>query len=241
MTITIVVPVHNEVSILEKNIRQLHAFMERASADYDWNIFIAENGSTDESAAISMSLAKKLPRISVSSTQSAGKGEAVLHAWTDASADISLFIDADLAPDLTIIPKLIDKIDQGFDIAIGSRALPGSQISRTAVRRFFSYANNLLRAWLFRLPIKDTACGVKAINRRTLEQIVPLIKNQSWFFDTELVILAHAKGFRIAEVPVTWHDRTKKEGGSKIRLLSTSGQYLREMLRLKKASKKTSI
>lgn len=239
MTIQIVFPVYNEADILERNTRKLLSFCDEHLTEHDWHITIADNGSSDQSPAIGIELAKH-DHVTYSRIEVPGKGEAIMSVWKNTSPDIGLFIDADLAPQLDIIPELIASIQKGASIATGSRTHPDAVIDRPPLRVFVSAANRLLRTLLFRTNTRDTACGVKAVSKQTIQTLVPLIQSRQWFFDTELIIRAEREGRSVVELPVTWTDRKKNDGTSKIHVVSTSIEYIVQMLRLKKTLSRTS-
>lgn len=125
-------------------------------------------------------------------------------AWLDSNADIVSYMDVDLATDLGAFPQLLRAIEEGYDIAIGSRLAPGSSVKRSFKRELTSRSYNLLIRAMFRARFSDAQCGFKALSRKAARQLVPLIRDQKWFFDTELLILAEKKGYRIKDVPVVW-------------------------------------
>ena len=146
---------------------------------------------------------------------------------------ILIFMDADLATNLDGLPKLIDALQNGADIAIGSRYIAGARTDRSALRHIVSLTNRILLRALFRLRVTDPPCGFKAVNARVVREIVPLVRDTQWFFDTELLIRAQRAGMRIAEIPVTW--REPRRGGSLRKVARITIANLHAIIRLHRA------
>src|SRR5262249_11037614 len=135
-----------------------------------------------------------------------GRGRALRRAWTESAADFVCYMDVDLSTNLTALPPLIRALsEEGYDLAIGSRLMRASRIRRSLKREVSSRAYNLLIKLLFwRKTFSDAQCGFKGATRKAVRNLVPLTKDQAWFFDSELLLLADRKGYRIAEIPVEW-------------------------------------
>ncbi|MDO8463567.1 MAG: glycosyltransferase [bacterium] len=150
-------------------------------------------------------------------------------SFAEVPQNIFLFLDADLATDLRHIPELIAAVRSGADIAAASRYLPGSQTHRSTFRHIISRANALLLRLRFGLRMTDAPCGAKAVNARVVRDIVPLIRDDQWFFDTELCIRAQRAGFRIVEIPIAWHE--PREGVAIAKVLRIIVRNCRTILR----------
>lgn len=210
--LTVVVPVYNEEVDLPKNVPILYSFLKKnLTGKYNWKIVIADNGpSTDNTPMLAKRLAKKYPEIKYVSMNQAGRGNALKKVWLKDSADILAYMDVDLSSELKYFLRLIGEIEKGADIAIGSRLLSGSRVyGRTLTREVLSRGYNLIIKLMFWVKFHDAQCGFKAINQRVAKIILPLVKDKTWFFDTELLILAEKSGFRISEVPIVWRDNPK--------------------------------
>ena len=194
--ITIILPVHNEEKTLEANVELL-----RKSLKKDYEIILAEDGSTDNTVAI----AKKLKDvILITSSKRLGRGLALSNAIRQAKGERIIYMDADLATEL---PHIKDMLEQNYDIVTGSRLLPGSVVTnRSAIREFFSKSYNLLIRLLFNSKIKDHQCGFKAF-KRTVIPLLETVQDHHWFWDTELLIRAQKQGLSVKEIPVKWADR----------------------------------
>lgn len=238
MHLLIVIPTYNEEEIIEKNLLKLYDFLKQNFINVTWQIVVADNKSTDRTAEIVKNLAKKLPRIKYFYLNKKGKGIAVKSTWQNFEADIYCFMDADLATDLSSLPNLIKAVSvEGYDVALGARFLKESIVKRSILRRLFSFGYHLLTKILIGTKIKDLPCGFKAINKKVKVEILPWVKNNEWFFDSELVLLAEKEGFKIKEVPVKWQDKRLGEDKSKVRILALSLVYFKKILELKKRFK----
>ncbi len=231
--ISIVVPVFNEASILKKNILQLFEFCQNSFQE-DWQIIISDNSSSDRTPVLSQELSVQYPAIKYFHLSQRGKGLAVITAWQKFPADIYVFMDVDLAVDLSALPSLVTALRSGSDIAVGSRFLGASQVERSFGRRLVSFGLHLILKIFFHLQVADAPCGFKAVNQKVITQIIPLIKNQTWFFDTELLVLAEKKHFLVQEIPVIWREQKSSARQSKVSLLRVIVEYLKNIYQLRR-------
>ena len=115
-------------------------------------------------------------------------------------------MDVDLSTDLSHFIQLVRSLESGFDIAVGSRLSKGSRVQRGIRREFISRAYNLMIRSMFFTGFPDAQCGFKALTKEAAQVIVPQVKNNNWFFDTELLLIAAKGGYRIDSIPVKWDD-----------------------------------
>lgn len=221
MRVLIVIPAHNEELVIERNVRTLHDFCSRNLANYDWNILIASNGSSDGTAAIGARLLKELSRVRVVDFPEGGRGRTLRRVWGEASEDILVYMDADLSTDLAALPKLIEEIERGADVAYGSRFARAAQVERSILREITSRGYRALVRILLGLRASDAQCGFKGVRREAFAQLAPKLLDNNWFFDTELLLHAERRGFKIVEVPVSWVEDRVKGRKSTVRLLRT--------------------
>ncbi|MEA1958266.1 MAG: dolichyl-phosphate beta-glucosyltransferase [Chloroflexota bacterium] len=227
-TVAIVIPVYNEEEALDRSIVALRDYLSH-KLDRDWHIVIADNASTDKTWKTAQSLAHKFDDVRAIHLDLKGRGRALRKAWLESDADIVSYMDVDLSTGLEAFPRLIAAIDNGSDIAIGSRLMRGSQVERCFKRELTSRGYNLLIKSMFFTGFSDAQCGFKAISSKAVRQMVPLIQNNEWFFDTELLILAAKNGYRIAEVPVRWID----DPGTTVNIRKTVIEDLKGLMRLR--------
>ena len=227
-TVDITIPVYNEEDALPESIRRLHEFLEE-NLKNPWRITIADNASTDATRAISQLLSRDYSGVSYLFVPQKGRGRALRAAWMDSTADFVGYMDVDLSTDLWHFPQLIEELESGYHIAVGSRLSKSSQVTRGLKREIISRSYNLLIKSMFLTSFPDAQCGFKALHRRTAAALVPNILNNNWFFDTELLILAAKRGYRIKSVPVKWED----DPNSSVNVAGTMAEDVQGLLRLR--------
>lgn len=208
--ILITLPVFNEEDVIEKNVEIIRNFLINNIVGNS-QILIVDNGSVDSTLEKSKKLSEKYQNVNYIHIDEKGRGRALKKAWSEINADIFSYMDIDLSTDLDAFPELINAIDEGYDIAIGSRCIKNSHVNRSLIREIFSRGYNILLKLFFNVKFHDAQCGFKAINRKVVEEIIPIVKDNEWFFDTEMLIKAERKGFKIKEIPVYWkEDRIRR-------------------------------
>ena len=227
-SIDIIIPVHNEENVLLDSIRRLNQFLQ-GNIQNPWRITIADNASTDATRAIAQLLAQDYPGVGYLFIPEKGRGRALRASWLNSTADFVSYMDVDLSTDLTHVPELIAALESGFHIAIGNRLNRKSEVTRGFKREILSRCYNALIKGLFFTSFSDAQCGFKALNRRTAATIVPHVVNNNWFFDTELLILAAKRGYKIKSLPVTWIDDPE----SSVNITSTAKEDLKGLFRLR--------
>ena len=201
----------------------------KANLRNPWQIIIADNASTDNTRAVSETLCQRYSGINYLHIPQKGRGRALKVAWLDSTADIVSYMDVDLSTDLSHFPPLVSSLEEGYHVAIGSRLSKGSRVTRSIKREFISRSYNMLIKSMFFTPFQDAQCGFKALTRKTAQAIVPHIKNDNWFFDTELLIIAAKRGYKINQVPVKWDD----DPNSTVHISSTATEDIKGLLRLR--------
>ncbi len=227
-SVDVVVPVYNEERVLAQSIATLRQFLEGNLA-HRWRIVIADNASTDKTWEIAQALSRKHPDVISIHLQEKGRGRALRQAWLESNADIVSYMDVDLSTDLGAFPKLIRAIEEGCDIAIGSRLTPGSSVKRSFKRELTSRIYNLLIKAMFRTKFSDAQCGFKVLSIKAARELIPLIRDQKWFFDTELLLFAEKKGYRIKDIPVAWVERPD----SRVSIPRTAFDDVKGLLRMR--------
>lgn len=225
--VNVTVPVYNEEKVLAASVAKIAAMLDAKGCRYE--IVIANNASMDGTLAVANSLAARLKDVHVLSLQEKGRGRAVKAAWHNSSADILSYMDVDLSTDLTAFPSLIEPLLAGqFDLAVGSRLLDSAFTKRGPKREFISRGYNLLVKAMFRTRFSDAQCGFKAITRKAAAELLPLVEDDNWFMDSELLILAEKLGYRILDLPVRWVD----DPDSRVKIWRTAIEDLRGLLRV---------
>ena len=227
--LNIVLPVYNEEEELAEHTETLIRYLKSDLKDFLWIITIADNASTDSTFTVAKKLAKKYAEVSVLHMDQKGRGRAVKAAWLGTPADIHCYMDIDLSTDLKHLPGLVRSLIRGYDIAIGTRNAQGSRVyGRSLLRTITSKAYILMIKSIFFVQFSDAQCGFKAITNDAAQKILPIVKDDEWFFDSELLIVAEKLGFRIYEEHVTWIDNP----GSTVRVVKTAQGDIEGLLRL---------
>jgi len=204
--VDIVVPVYNEEDDLEPSVRRLRSFLD-TDFPFSARVTIADNASTDTTWDLAQRLAADLPGVRAAHLDEKGRGRALRTVWSASDALVVAYMDVDLATDLRALHPLIAPLVSGHsDVAIGSRLARGSRVRRGPQRELISRCYNLILRTLLRSRFSDAQCGFKAVSRQVAHDLLPLVADQTWFFDTELLVLAERSGLRIHEVPVDWVD-----------------------------------
>lgn len=218
LLINITVPAYNEEKRIGTSLQTLLSYLRESALPHPYIVTVVNNGSTDRTGEIVEELAKSEKGVRALSLSEKGKGRAIKAGWAT-GGDVLVFMDADLSSDLSYFRPLIDAItERGFDISIGNRLGEHSIIEgRRAARSFLSRFYNALIRLTFASPIIDHQCGFKAIRKDVYERIEPLLKDDEWFFDTELLVWATRLRLRICELDIKWRD----EQQSKVSLTRT--------------------
>jgi putative flippase GtrA len=230
--VEIVVPVYNEEPTLAVSVRRLHRFLT-AEFPFSWRIVIADNASADGTPAVGAALAAELPAVSVLRLDRKGRGRALRAAWSASRARVVCYMDVDLSTDLRgLLPLVAPLLSGHSDLAIGTRLAHGARVVRGPKRELISRAYNRILRTALRARFSDAQCGFKAVRRDVLDDLLPAVRDDSWFFDTELLVIAQRRGLRIHEVPVDWID----DPDSRVRIVRTAAEDLLGVARLMAAS-----
>src|SRR3954447_17320432 len=226
--VDIVVPVYNEEVALEQSIRRLHRFLTEAFP-FGWRIVIADNASTDRTREVARVLQATLRGVSYLRLERKGRCRALREAWSRSHARVVAYMDVDLSTDLRALLPLVAPLLSGHsDLAIGTRLAGGARVVRGPRRELISRTYNLLLHTALRARFSDAQCGFKAVRRDALPALLGDVRDDGWFFDTELLVLAQRRGLRIHEVPVDWVD----DPDSSVDIVRTALTDLRGVARL---------
>ena len=227
--VDVVVPVYNEERDLGPSIRKLYAFL-RTSFPFSSVITIADNASKDRTLALAQGLAAELPGVRVLHLDQKGRGRALRAAWSKSEAQVVSYMDVDLSTDLKALLPLVAPIVSGHsDLATGSRLAHGSRTKRGPKREFISRTYMLILRLLLGAGFTDAQCGFKAVRASVARELVNVAEDNTWFFDTEVLILAQRRGLRLHEVPVDWTD----DPDSRVAIVRTAIDDLKGVWRLR--------
>ena len=210
---------------------RLREFLARKMGHVDWRVVIADNGSTDSTPDIGSRLSDAYADVGYLRLEQRGRGRALKAAWGASNADAVAYMDVDLSTDLAAFPALVGAIEAGrCEVAIGSRLCPGAHVTgRSLKRELISRAYNLLIRAMFLVRFRDAQCGFKAVSRRAAGSVAPLMEDNGWFFDTEMLLVAEKAGYGVEEVPVSWTD----DPDSRVRIASTAWIDFKGLLRMR--------
>src|SRR3984957_15408016 len=228
LQVEIVVPVYNEAPNLEAGITRLRRYLDE-SFPFRTQVTIVDNGSTDGTALVARHLASTIGGVQALILERKGRGFALRTAWSASQAEVVAYMDVDLSPSLAALLPLVGSVLSGHsDLAVGTRLARGSRVVRGPTRELISRAYSHAVRLALRSRVSDFQCGFKAMRRERALQILPLIDDNEWFFDTELIVTAERLGVRIAETPVEWTD----DPNSSVDILRTALDDLRGMWRM---------
>jgi dolichyl-phosphate beta-glucosyltransferase len=203
--LSIVIPAYNEELRLPATLERLAEYLPTLGLQTE--VLIVDDGSRDRTAAVAASFAGKITGLRVlSNGTNRGKGYSVRHGMLEATGELVLFTDADLSAPIEESDKLISALKNGYDVAIGSRAMNRSLISthESVFREFAGIIFNKIVRVVLWLPFVDTQCGFKAFRRERCRIIFELQRIEGFGFDPELLYLARHYGLRAIEIPVRW-------------------------------------
>ena len=210
--LSIVIPAYNESARIDATLGRVLECVEQCG--WDAEVFVVDDGSTDDTSAIVSRWMESHPRLHLlHNGKNRGKGYSVRHGLLTATGDILMFTDADLSSPMEEAELLIAALEQGADVAIGSRWLDRTRqtIHQPLYRQFFGRCFNSVTRTVMGLPFKDTQCGFKEFKREAARTIFRLQRIERWGFDPELLFIARKLRYRVVEVAVTWgHDERSR-------------------------------
>lgn len=202
----ITLPVYKDASFLEKACELLEEATRRITTNFI--LLVAEDGSN------SFEMVERLSQlysniVYIQHDQRLGRGKALREAWGSVEGDVYVYLDVDLATDLlkfNAYGKLIERQNE-YDLVTGSRYIRGSETNRPRLRRLSSIIYNSLVRLVFRTGVHDHQCGFKSFSNRLVRTLSVEAKSDSWFWDTEVIVIAKRLGFKILEIPIHWTER----------------------------------
>jgi len=227
---SIVIPAYNEAHRLGSTLERIRDYV--TSQGWDAEVIVVNDGSRDRTPDLVRESGERWPGLRlIENPGNSGKGYSVRNGMLNATGELLLFSDADLSSPIEEAPKLLAAIQNGADVAIGSRWIrPETQTKRQSLlRQLYGRAFNLALRVLLGLKQKDTQCGFKAFTRNAAQRIFPLQHIERWGFDPEILFLAERFRFRVDEVPVAWAD----VGGTRISPLRDGVRMVGEVLKIR--------
>jgi putative flippase GtrA len=226
--VEIIVPVYNEAPHLVERISELRAFLN-AEFPFRALVTVVDNASTDGTFALAQKMAAVTPGVAAMHLRRKGRGHALRSAWSTSIAPVVAYMDVDLSTSLSALLPLVAPLISGqCDVAVGTRLAHGAHVVRGPRRELISRAYNLLLRCSMRAGFSDAQCGFKALRADAARELLPLVHDDEWFFDTELLVTAKRLGMRISEIPVDWVD----DPDSRVQVLDTALRDLRGLWRI---------
>ena len=207
-----VIPAYNESGRIPATLESV----VRCIRTQGWaaEVIVVNDGSRDDTAEVVRRFAVRAPEVRlIENPGNRGKGYSVRHGMMEAKGDVVMFTDSDLSAPIEEVERLFTAIENGADIAIGSRWLEsGRQTHRQPLyRQFFGRCFNFVTRMVMDLPFADTQCGFKAFTRQAAQTVFSLQTIERWGFDPEILFIAIKRGFKVVEVPVSWaHDERSR-------------------------------
>jgi glycosyltransferase involved in cell wall biosynthesis len=210
--LSIIIPAFNEEPNLSATLRDVAKFLEKK--DFRHEIIVVDDGSKDRTSEIAATEARRFDSfLLLKNPANRGKGYSVKRGVLDSGGKIVLFMDADNSTRIDQIEGLLAALKDGFDVAIGSRRLPGAAIdlAQPISRRILGNTYIWLSKWLLGATVRDFNCGFKLFKQEAAKSLFPRLTREDWTFDSELIFLISKLGLKLKEAPVRWHDiRTSK-------------------------------
>ncbi|MCU1642192.1 MAG: glycosyltransferase [Nocardia sp.] len=227
----IVIPVYNEERGVAECVHRLLTHLDKGFP-FSARITIADNASTDSTLQVAQRLSDEFENVRVIHLDAKGRGRALRTAWLASNAEVVAYMDVDLSTDLNALLPLVAPLVSGHsDLAIGTRLHRKSRVVRGPKREFISRCYNLILKAALRARFSDAQCGFKAIRTDIARQVLPLVCDGEWFFDTELLVIAERARLRIHEVPVDWID----DPDSRVDIIDTARKDLQGVWRVRRA------
>lgn len=207
----LVVPIYNEAGILQNRLNQLYTYLK--STKVDFRLVLSVDDSGDESVKISRDFAASQENVDLLvHNRKLGRGFAVREAWRLHLAKYYAFIDADLSTGTDVISRSLEVAEkESYDVITGSRYVVGATVSRPPLRKSISRAYNLILRLVFNEQLRDHQCGFKLISEDVKDELLSLTSTSSWFWDTELLIVATSKHLKLKEIPVHWKEEKNRK------------------------------
>lgn len=204
--VSVVLPAYNEESTIEQTVRTTLDTLASFLPPESYEVIVAEDGCDDATPEIATRIADELDAVRhVHSDTRLGRGRALEYAFRRSNGDTLVYFDTDLATDMSHLQELVESVRSGeYDVATGSRWIPGSVADRPLKRSFPSRGFNGLVKLLLGSELRDHQCGFKAFDRTALFSVLDAVEDEHWFWDTEVLVHAQKQGYRVKEFAVDW-------------------------------------
>ena len=230
MRLSVIIPAYRSARFLEKNVSRICTAIKSIGKDYE--ILIVTGKNPDNTLQVARGIASKNRNVKVVfSPERLGKGKALSLGFSKAVGEIQVYSDADLEISPKYIPVIAKKIGQGFDIAIASKNNPESRFESPFARKFLGKSYNVLVRLVLGGSIRDYQGGLKGFKRNAIKKVLPYVRDEQWFWDTEALMISQWLGFRICEIPIVGGYGFR---GSTVNIFGTCLNLFKKVLALKK-------
>jgi dolichyl-phosphate beta-glucosyltransferase len=210
--LSLIIPTFNEERRIGKSLDRILTFLQ--SQPYPSEIIIVDDGSQDRTVDVVQQRSNSNPPIRIErQPHNLGKGEAIKRGMLQGSGSYLFFSDADLSVPIEALPTFLSILENGCDVAVGSRRKPGAvlEIHQPLYRELMGKVFTWLSNWILDLRVSDFTCGFKGFRREAARELFSRQRLGNWSFDPEILYLAKLKQYRVAEIPVRWrNDRATK-------------------------------
>jgi dolichyl-phosphate beta-glucosyltransferase len=230
MYLSVVIPAYNEEKRIGKTLSKTNGYLKKQG--YDFEIIVIDDGSDDKTVDLSRTYSNEITNLVViENKNNQGKGYSVREGVLNSRGEIILFADADFSTPIEEIDKLLHWLNNGYQIAIGSRAMPGSQIMvyQAWYRQLMGKSFNKVIQLILGLDYYDTQCGFKCFQRTVAMEVFNPLKSRRFSFDVEVLYISKLMGYRVKEVPICWYN----SAGSKVRLIQDSLKMFLDVLQIR--------
>jgi dolichyl-phosphate beta-glucosyltransferase len=229
--LSLVIPAHNEAGRIGAGLERTLAFLLRQGLAFE--LLVVDDGSRDGTGDLVRSYAAREPRLRLlSHAPNRGKGFAIRHGMLQSRGAYRVFMDADLSVPVETLTEMLARLEDGFDVVVGSRQIPGSrvEIHQPYLRERMGQVYTWLANRILGLAASDFTCGFKGFRQGAAEAIFSRQQLNGWSFDAEILYLAHRQRRRIFELPVTW----RNDGATRVRLARDVFWAFWELLRIRR-------
>jgi len=226
--VSVIFPAYNEVKYLEPAVEKTTQTLKEFTDSFE--LIIAEDGSIDGTAELSEELAQKYLFVKhIHGKERLGRGTALKNAFKQSHGKVLVYMDLDLATELKYLRPLVEAITfENYDFATGSRMLPESKVDRTLRRSLTSKLYNFMVRAILGSTLRDHQCGFKSFKRESALLLLEEVEDRHWFWDTELLVRAARKGYKIKEIAVEW----KSGRNTKVHLTNDSFRMGKQVIKL---------
>jgi len=230
LELSLVIPAYNEQQMIAATLENLHQFLQVRYESFE--ILVVDDGSTDETAHVVSQFSETHPNVRLlEQGTNQGKGCAIQRGVQESQGEYILFMDADLPYDLAAVDVFMTALRSKYDLAIGSRHMPGSKIRGVPLLRYLTgQVFSLLVAMLMFPGIRDTQCGLKGFRAEAARQIFERVRIRKFGFDVEALYIARKRRYTILPIPV---QMTGFRSDSRVRLLRDSSRMFLDLFTIR--------